>query len=254
MKLRKIDGRMGLIERLKLQEKRRREGVKKGVSRFGNLLGLLIFYPLIFLLFYGTMNESELPMELNKCIFYLGIVVWITSLLLTIWDFLHNNQVLVGISSCLMYTYGFFGIPIISVISFNNGELNFIILQEISLILYPIILYVIATYVISDKDGNFRSIKFRKIISSFYLLPSLLLIIIGLIMSTIASDYYFVYLSWGIELLFSLFIDMIWYMAFYPLRHKSDLEAASEVQSKAVNALNETLQEKHFDKDEFKED
>lgn len=247
---------MGLIERLKLQEKRRREGVKKGVSRFGNLLGLLIFYPLIFLLFYGTMNESELPMELNKCIFYLGIVVWITSLLLTIWDFLHNNQVLVGISSCLMYMYGFFVIPIISVISFNNGELNFIILQEISLILYPIILYIIATYVISDKDGNFRSTKFRKIISSLYLLPSLLLIIIGLIMSTIASDYYFIYLSWGIELLFSLFIDMIWYMAFYPLRHKddegSDLTEASEVQSKAVNALNETLQDKRFDKDRFK--
>ncbi|SEK55261.1 hypothetical protein SAMN04487838_1173 [Streptococcus equinus] len=247
---------MGLIERLKLQEKRRREGVKKGVSRFGNLLGLLIFYPLIFLLFYGTMNESELPMELNKCIFYLGIVVWITSLLLTIWDFLHNNQVLVGISSCLMYMYGFFVIPIISVISFNNGELNFIILQEISLILYPIILYVIATYVISDKDGNFRSTKFRKIISSLYLLPSLLLIIIGLIMSTIASDYYFIYLSWGIELLFSLFIDMIWYMAFYPLRHKddegADLAEASEVQSKAVNALNETLQEQHFDKERFK--
>ena len=247
---------MGLIERLKLQEKRRREGVKKGVSRFGNLLGLLIFYPLIFLLFYGTMNDSELPMELNKCIFYLGIVVWITSLLLTIWDFLHNNQVLVGISSCLMYMYGFFVIPIISVISFNNGELNFIILQEISLILYPIILYVIATYVISDKDGNFRSTKFRKIISSLYLLPSLLLIIIGLIMSTIASDYYFIYLSWGIELLFSLFIDMIWYMAFYPLRHKddegADLTEASEVQSKAVNALNETLQDKRFDKERFK--
>lgn len=247
---------MGLIERLKLQEKRRREGVKKGVSRFGNLLGLFIFYPLIFLLFYGTMNESELPMELNKCIFYLGIVVWITSLLLTIWDFLHNNQVLVGISSCLMYMYGFFVIPIISVISFNNGELNFIILQEISLILYPIILYVIATYVISDKDGNFRSTKFRKIISSLYLLPSLLLIIIGLIMSTIASDYYFIYLSWGIELLFSLFIDMIWYMAFYPLRHKddegADLTEASEVQSKAVNALNETLQDKRFDKERFK--
>lgn len=247
---------MGLIDRLKLQEKRRREGVKKGVSRFGNLLGLLIFYPLIFLLFYGTMNESELPMELNKCIFYLGIVVWITSLLLTIWDFLHNSQVLVGISSCLMYMYGFFVIPIISVISFNNGELNFIILQEISLILYPIILYVIATYVISDKDGNFRSTKFRKIISSLYLLPSLLLIIIGLIMSTIASDYYFIYLSWGIELLFSLFIDMIWYMAFYPLRHKddegADLTEASEVQSKAVNALNETLQDKHFDKERFK--
>lgn len=49
---------------------------------------------------------------------------------------------------------------------------------------------------------------------------------------------------------------MIWYMAFYPLRHKddegADLTEASEVQSKAVNALNETLQDKRFDKERFK--
>ena len=249
---------MGLVERLKLQEKRRREGIKKGVSRSGNLSGLLIFYPLIFLLFYGTMNESELPLVLSKGIFYLGIIVWATSFLLTIWDFFNNNQVLVGISTCLMYTYGFFAIPIISITALGCGELNFIILEEISLIIYPIISYVIAAYVLSDRNGNFRSVKFRKTISNFYLLPALLLMVIGLIMSIVISDYYFIYLSWGTELFFSLFIDMIWYMAFYPLYHKNNgvttSESSSNAQNQAVNALNETLQEKQFDKDKFKEE
>ncbi len=258
MNLRKIEGNMGLIERLKLQEKRRREGIKQGISRLGNLSGLFIFYPLIFLLFYGTMSDSELPMVLSRIIFYLGIIIWGTSLLLTIWDFLHNNQVLVGLSTCLMYTYGFFSIPIISITAFGGGELNFIILEEISLILYPIISYVIATYVLSDRNGNFRSVRFRKTISNFYLLPALLLMVIGLIMSILISDYYFIYLSWGTELFFSLFIDMVWYMAFYPLQHKNDEVIVSEssptAQSQAVDALSDTLQEKQFDKDEFTEE
>ena len=45
-----------------------------------------------------------------------------------------------------------------------------------------------------------------------------------------------------------------WFFILYPLRHKDDEVVDSTVQSRAVNALNDTLQDKHFDKDEIKED
>ena len=256
MKLRKIDGRMGLIERLKLQQKRKKEAVKKGMSRLGNLSGLFILYPLIFLVYYGTMSDSELPIVLSRIIFYLGIIIWIISLSLTVWDFLHNNQVLVGLSTYFMFIYGLFVTPIVSTTAWGDGNLQFIILQEASIILYPIFLYVIAAYVLADKDGNFRSIKLRKIVSTTYFIAPLLMAMFGLLMSYLVSEYYVIYLFWGLAMFCSIMIDLAWYMAFYPLRHKdgegADLTDASEVQSKAVNALNETLQEQHFDKERFK--
>ncbi len=256
MSLRKIDVNMGLIERLKLQQKRKKAAVKQGISRLGNLSGLFILYPLIFFMYYGTMSDSELPMVLSRIVFYLGIIVWLTSLLLTVWDFLHDNQVLVGLSTYFMFIYGLFLGPIVATTAWGNGDLQFIILQEVSIILYPILLCVIAAYVLADKDGNFRSIKLRKIISTTYLISPLLLAIFGLLMSDLVSEYYVIYLFWGLAMFCSIMIDLAWYMAIYPLRHKEDegidLIEASKIQSQAVNALNETLQEKHFDKERFK--
>lgn len=256
MKLRKIDVNMGLIERLKLQQKRKKEAVKKGMSRLGNLSGLFILYPLIFLVYYGTMSDSELPMVLSRIIFYLGIIIWIISLSLTVWDFLHNNQVLVGLSTYFMFIYGLFVTPIVSTTAWGDGNLQFIILQEASIILYPTIFSLIAAVIFTGRDGNFRFAKLRNIVGNIYIYIPALVAMFGLLMSYLVSEYYVIYLFWGMAIFCSIIIDTIWYMAFYPLRHKddegADLTEASEVQSKAVNALNETLQDKHFDKEKFK--
>ncbi|SDO77569.1 hypothetical protein SAMN05216460_1020 [Streptococcus sp. 45] len=243
---------MGLIECLRLQQKRKKEAVKKGISRLGNLSGLFILYPLIFLMFYATMNDSKLPMVLSRMIFGLGLLIWIISLFLTIWDFLHNNQVLVGLSTYLMFIYGLFVGPIVSITAWGDGSLQFIILQEVSIILYPIIFSLIMAMVFTGRDGNFRFAKLRNIVGNIYIYIPVLMTVFGLLMSYLVSEYYVVYLFWGLAMFCSIMIDLAWYMALYPFRHKSDLAVASEVQSQAVDALSDTLQEKHFDKERFK--
>ena len=210
MKLRKIDGHMGLIERLRILLKYQGENIKSGVSRIGNYTGLFILYPFILWSFFTTMNTSELSLNLSKSIFYIGLIVWGAALLLTVIDCLKKNQFLVGLSTCLMYIYGIFTLPISSTAAWGEGRLNFVALQEVSIILWPMIYFI--------------------------------------------SEYYYIYLAWGLEVTFSVYLVAIWQYVFYPLRHKSDLAVASEVQSQTVDALSDTLQEQHFDKDEIKED
>ncbi|BAK27426.1 hypothetical protein MK525_09145 [Streptococcus gallolyticus subsp. gallolyticus] len=245
---------MGLIERLKLQQKRKKATVKKGMSRLGNLSGLFIFYPLILLVFYGTMNNSELPMVLNRIIFYSGIVIWVTSLLLTVWDFLRNNRLFVGLSTYLMFIYGLFLTPIMSTTAWGNGSLQFIILQEVSIILYPIIFSLIMAMAFTGRDGNFRFAKLRNIVGNIYIYIPALMTVFGLLMSYFVSEYYVVYLFWGLAIFCSVMIDLAWYIAFYPLHHKGTSAVASKAQSQAVDTMGDTLQEKQFDKDEFTEE
>ena len=252
MNLRKIDGHMGLIDRLKLQQKRKKEAVKKGMSRSGNLSGLFILYPLIFLTYYGTMSDSELPMVLSRIIFYLGIIIWMISLSLTVWDFLHNNQVLVGLSTYFMFIYGLFVTPIMSTTAWGNGSLQFIILQEVSIILYPIIFLLIMAMAFTGRDGNFRFAKLRNIVGNIYIYIPALMTVFGLLMSYFVSEYYVVYLFWGLAIFCSVMIDLVWYIDFYPLHHKGTSAVASKAQSQAVDALGDMLQEKHFDKERFK--
>lgn len=243
---------MGLIERLKLQEKRRREGIKQGISRLGNLSGLFIFYPLIFLLFYGTMSDSELPMVLSRIIFYLGIIIWVTSFFLTIWDFFHDNQFLVGISTGLMFAYYLFTSPISSSAAWGDGNLNFIIFQETSIILYPIMWEFILAYSIVKNNGEICSEKTRRRLAYLMCTPLLIMGIPAILMAEFISDYYLLYLVWGLNSVFSFSIISGWFIILYPLRHKADLAVASKVQNQAVDALGDMLQEKHFDKERFK--
>ncbi|GEB11434.1 hypothetical protein SEQ01_16250 [Streptococcus equinus] len=246
---------LNLIRRLNILLKYQEENIKSGVSRIGNYTGLFILHPFVLWSFFTTMKNSELSFNLSKFIFYIGLIVWGATLLLTLIDYLKKNQFLVGISTCLMYIYGIFTLPISSTVAWGNSNLNFVALQEISIILWPIIYYIILAYFMIDKEGNVLKNDKEKLIFAYIMIfPAALSVIFAVPMAYFISEYYYIYLAWGLEETFSVYLVAIWQYILYPLRHKSDLEAASEVQSKAVNALNETLQEKHFDKDEFKED
>lgn len=78
--------------------------------------------------------------------------------------------------------------------------------------------------------------------------------VFGLLMSYFVSEYYVVYLFWGLAIFCSVMIDLAWYIAFYPLHHKGTSAVASKAQSQAVDTMGDTLQEKQFDKDEFTEE
>ncbi|MCF1633859.1 hypothetical protein LZD38_03685 [Streptococcus gallolyticus] len=252
MNLRKSDdGNMGLIERFKILLKYHEGNVKSGVSRSGNLSGLFILYPIVFFMFYATMNDSELPMVLNKMIFYLGIIIWVTSFFLTIWDFFHDNQFLVGISTGLMFAYYLFTSPISSSAAWGDGNLNFIIFQETSIILYPIMWEFILAYSIVKNNGEICSEKTRRRLAYLMCTPLLIMGIPAILMAEF-SDYYLLYLVWGLNSVFSFSIISGWFIILYPLRHKADLAVASKVQNQAVDALGDMLQEKHFDKERFK--
>ena len=253
MNLRKSDdGNMGLIERFKILLKYHEGNVKSGVSRSGNLSGLFILYPIVFFMFYATMNDSELPMVLNKMIFYLGIIIWVTSFFLTIWDFFHDNQFLVGISTGLMFAYYLFTSPISSSAAWGDGNLNFIIFQETSIILYPIMWKFILAYSIVKNNGEICSEKTRRRLAYLMCTPLLIMGIPAILMAEFISDYYLLYLVWGLNSVFSFSIISGWFIILYPLRHKADLAVASKVQNQAVDALGDMLQEKHFDKERFK--
>ena len=258
MSLRKNDdGTMGLVERFKILLKYQEENIKGGVSRIGNYTGVFILFPFVLWMFFTTMRSSELSFNLSKSIFYIGLIVWGAALLLTVVDYLKNNRFFVGISTCLMYIYGIFTLPISSTAAWGNSSLNFIVLQEISIILWPIIYYIILAYFMIDKEGKVLKNDKEKLIFAYIMIfPTALAVVVAVPMAYFISEYYYTYLAWGLEVTFSVYLIAIWQYIFYPLRHKEDegidLIEASKIQSQAVNALNETLQEKHFDKERFK--
>ncbi|SFC27709.1 hypothetical protein [Streptococcus equinus] len=246
---------LNLIRRLKILLKYQGENIKSGVSRIGNYTGLFILYPFILWSFFTTMNTSELSLNLSKSIFYIGLIVWGDALLLTVIDCLKKNQFLVGLSTCLMYIYGIFTLPISSTAAWGDGRLNFVALQEVSIILWPMIYYIILAYFMIDKKGRVLKNDKEKLIFAYIMIfPIALAVVVAVPMIYFISEYYYIYLAWGLEVTFSVYLVAIWQYVFYPLRHKSDLAVASEVQSQTVDALSDTLQEQHFDKDEFKED
>ena len=57
---------------------------------------------------------------------------------------------------------------------------------------------------------------------------------------------------------FSVLLVPLWFYTVVPFRHRNGevitSESSSNTQSQAVDALNDTLQDKHFDKDEIKEE
>ncbi|KFN88616.1 hypothetical protein H702_01750 [Streptococcus equinus JB1] len=250
---------MRLIKRLRILLKYQEGNIKRGASQLGNCSLLFILYPLVFLIFYGTMQDSELPTLLSEIIFYIGILVWMAALLLAILSYFKKNQVLVGISTYLMSVYGCFTLPVSSTTAWGNGHLNFIILQEVSIILWPLISYLIFAYCMVNRNGEIiHSEKWKKLLLYVVMGPGLFLSFISLLLIYFVSDYYCIYLVWGLELALSPALISGWFTILYPLRHKddegADLTEASKAQSQAVNALNETLQNKHFGKDEIKED
>ena len=250
---------LNLIRRLNILLKYQEENIKSGVSRIGNYTGLFILYPFVLWSFFTTMKNSELSFNLSKFIFYIGIIVWVAALLLTLIDYLKKNQFLVGISTCLMYIYGIFTLPISSTAVCGNSNLNFVALQEISIILWPIIYYIILANFMIDKEGNVLKNDKEKLIFAYIMtFPAALSVIVAVPMAYFISEYYYIYLAWGLEVTFSVYLVAIWQYILYPLHHKddegADLTETSEVQSKAVNALNDTLQDKHFDKYEIKEE
>ena len=250
---------MRLIKRLRILLKYQEGNIKRGASQLGNCSLLFILYPLVFLIFYGTMQDSELPTLLSEIIFYIGILVWMAALLLAILSYFKKNQVLVGISTYLMSVYGCFTLPVSSTTAWGNGHLNFIILQEVSIILWPLISYLIFAYCMVNRNGEIiHSEKWKKLLLYVVMGPGLFLSFISLLLIYFVSDYYCMYLVWGLELALSPALISGWFTILYPLRHKddegADLTEASKAQSQAVNALNETLQNKHFGKDEIKED
>ncbi|SFB81903.1 hypothetical protein [Streptococcus equinus] len=246
---------MGLIERLRILLKYQEGNIKKGASQLENCSLLFILYPLVFLIFYGTMQDSELPTLLSEIIFYIGILVWMAALLLAILSYFKKNQVLVGISTYLMSVYGCFTLPVSSTTAWGNGHLNFIILQEVSIILWPLISYLIFAYCMVNRNGEIiHSEKWKKLLLYVVMGPALFLSFISLLLIHFVSDYYCIYLVWGLELALSPALISGWFTILYPLRHKDAEGADLTAQNQAVNALSDTLQEQNFDKDGIKED
>ena len=254
MELRKIDVNMGLIERLRILLKYQEGNVSGEILNSRNYSMLLFFYPLTFILFWVTRDDSKLSEYVIKFLVFLGILLWIISLLLTVMRCLKINEVLVRLSTYFLGVYIYFILPIVTITTCGSGEVDFIINQELLLILYPIIWYLIMSYCMIDKNGKIRSEKARTTSAYLMGIPTLLAVMIALPLAIFYSTYFWIYLFLGIELLFSTFLITYWFIILYSLRHKDDEVVDSTAQSKVVNALNETLQNKHFGKDEIKED
>lgn len=247
---------MGLIERSKILLKNQEKNVRCGVSRKGNLGVLIFLYPLIFLMIYAAFDDLNLSFIFERFILGLGVCIGITSISLTILDYFKKNQVLVGISAYLMGVYAFITLPISITITSGFDNLNFIVLEEVSIILWPLIMWLVMAYKSVDSEGNIVKGKlYNKIIGNVFVAPGAILCLYGFVKLRV-SEIYLTYIIWGFELMVGLSLIAAWSYILYPLHHKDDEDAdlaeASEVQSKAVNALNETLQEQHFDKERFK--
>ncbi|SDO90698.1 hypothetical protein SAMN05216347_10369 [Streptococcus equinus] len=247
---------MGLIERLKILLKNQEKNVRCGVSRKGNLGVLIFLYPLIFLMIYAAFDDLKLPVFFEKFVLDLGVIIGIVSILLTVWDCFKKNQFLVGLSAYFIGVYAFFTLPISVTTAFSNGNLNFILLQEVSITLWPLLMWLSMAYFTIDSEGNMVEGRLQnKILGNLFVALGTILCIYGLVELRL-SDTYLTCVIWGFELIVGLSLVTAWSYILYPLRHKddegADLTEASEVQSKAVNALNETLQDKRFDKERFK--
>ncbi|TFH45935.1 hypothetical protein E3305_06995 [Streptococcus equinus] len=245
---------MGLIERLRILLKYQEGNVSAKSLNSRNYSMLLFFYPLTLILFWVTRGDLKLSEYVMKFLFSLGILLWIISLMLTFMRRLKTNKVLARMFAYFLGVYVYFILPIVTTTTCGSGEVEFIINQELLLILYPIIWYLIMPYCMVDKNGEIRSEKARTTLAYLMGIPSLLAVMVALPLAIFYSTYFWIYLFLGIELSFSTLLITYWFIILYPLRHKDDEVVDSTAQSKAVNALNETLQEKHFDKDEFKED
>ncbi|UVF02729.1 hypothetical protein [Streptococcus equinus] len=243
---------MGLIERSKILLKKQEKRVRCGISRKGNLGALFFLYPLIFFLVYAAFDDLKLPVFFEKFVLDLGVIIGIVSILLTVWDYFKKNQFLVGLSAYFIGVYAFFTLPISVTTAFSNGNLNFILLQEVSITLWPLLMWLSMAYFTIDSEGNMVEGRLQnKILGNLFVAPGTILCIYGLVELRL-SDTYLTYVIWGFELMVGLSLVAAWPYILYPLRHKSDLAVASEVQSQAVDALSDTLQEKHFDKERFK--
>lgn len=250
---------MGLIKRFKILLKYQSISVTSGVNQASNCSTLFIFYPIAFFMFYSTMSESELSLLVGKLILYAGIFIWGVAFLITILAFFKHNKFFTGLSLYLLGIYILFTLPISATTAWSGGSLKLIILQEVSIILWPVISYLVAAYSLVDKDGKIiQSDKIKKRFNYFISLPVLIVVPVALPLTYFISDYYCTYLFWSVSMLLANSLIKGWFFILYPLRHKDDglmaSDSPSTVQSQAVNALNDTLQDKHFDKDEFKED
>ena len=251
MKLRKSDDDMGLIDRLRILLKKQQENISGGVPYWGVYSGLLILYPLVYFGFLIIVSNSIVPNSLVSFGIWFGGIIWLLSILLVAISHKLKNQFYSSLAVFFMAVYVFLALPFITTAS-EGGTLRFIVIQEILIFIWPLISYVILALFILDDKGNYiddsQKIKYMHLIYLPMYLGSLCIpfnILLGNFMR-------FVFL--GFEMTMSNSLILIWSYILYPLRHKDDEVVDSTVQSQAVNALNETLQDKHFDKDEIKED
>ena len=248
---------MSLIERFKIITREYEKKVAYGISYKWVYLVLLVFYPLLYFNYLGIKNYGDLSVSLIDLVSKIGGIVWGGSIFLVVASHLRKNKFYSGAAVLIMAITALIIAPIEISTTYGGGELHFIIIQELLNVLWPVFGWLLAGYMLVDDTGKIiENKKKRDRIAYILAFPLLVAVFIGIPLTELISNDFTQYTLGLGNIFFSVLLVPLWFYTVAPLRHKNGegitSESPSTAQSQAVNALNETLQEKHFDKDEIK--
>lgn len=250
---------MSLIERFKIITREYEKKAAYGISYKWVYLVLLVFYPLLYFNYLGIKNYGDLSASLIDFVSKIGGVVWGGSIFLVVASHLRKNKFYSGTAVLIMAITALIIAPIEISTTYGGGELHFIIIQELLNVLWPVFVWLLAGYMLVDDTGEIIENKKKRDRTAYILaFPLLVAVFIGIPLTELISNDFTQYTLGLGNVFFSVLLVPLWFYTVVPFRHRNGevitSESSSNTQSQAVDALNDTLQDKHFDKDEIKED